>query len=164
MTASTRRAALGAILAAPLASVSVAATAPHSGAPLPEREAKFLALAPRILPLARTLNAAGLEAHRRYEAAEEAAGPFPGLDSDRAHRAWIERSHAVRDINGYHEAWAAMNAADVALTPLVDGFDEVEMTTMSAILLKAMLIDLGDWWRESVIADLQRYAEAQLCA
>jgi hypothetical protein len=57
-----------------------------------------------------------------------------------------------------------MNAADKALTRLVDGFDEVEMSTLPAILLKAMLVDLGNWWKASVVADLQRYAEAQLCA
>lgn len=156
MTASTRRTALSALLALP-ALASPAAS-------LPEREAQFLALAPKILPLAQALNSAGLEAHRLYDAADEAAGPYPGRDNDRAHRAWIRRSHALRDINGYHEAWAAMNAADAALAPLVEGFDEVEMTTMPAILLKAMLVDLGDWWKDSVVADLQRYAEAQLCA
>ncbi|WP_267358433.1 MULTISPECIES: hypothetical protein [unclassified Methylobacterium] len=149
--------------AAPLTGGVVMAL-PSDSEQLPEREAQFLALTPRILPLAKALNAAALEVHRLYEAGDETAGPFPGHDDGPLRSAWIKRSHAARDGNGYHEAWATMNAADKALTPLVDGFDEVEMTTLPAILLKAMLIGLGEWWKESVSADLQRYAEAQLCA
>lgn len=158
---STRRGALGALLALPAASLPAIAGAQ---AGLSEQEAHFLALAPKILPLAAALNAASLEVHRLYEAAGEAAGPYPGRDNQRAHRAWVERGRVGRDANGYHDAWAVMNAADNALTTLVDGFDTVEMTTLPAILLKALLADLGEWWRESVVDDLQRYAEAQLCA
>jgi hypothetical protein len=104
MIASTRRATLGAILAAPLASVPAVANVSHAVETLPEREAEFLGLAPSILPLARAFNAASLEVHRLYEAANEAAGPYPGRDDKQAHRAWVSRGQAGRDSNGYHEA------------------------------------------------------------
>ncbi|MCJ2056602.1 hypothetical protein MKL09_08545 [Methylobacterium sp. J-048] len=159
--ASTRRAALGALLALPAASLPALA-ATHGE--LPEREAQFLALAPRILPLVEALKSTWQEAHRLYTAAEDEAGTFPGYDDEKMRRAWVHRAKAARDANGYSDAWGVFNATDVALTQVVNGFDEVEMTTLPAILLKAMLVDLGDWWKDSVVADLQRYAEAQLCA
>ena len=47
MTASTRRAALGAILAVPLASVPAVAALPR----LPDHEARFLAIGPQLVSL-----------------------------------------------------------------------------------------------------------------
>ena len=159
MSASTRRAALGAILAAPLASVPVAATVSPRGDNLPEHEVRFLALIPQLRVLAPPLERAKVFVHALYEDGDRRAGEHPTWERPQAARAWVERAKAIRDRNGYSEAWEAWNNHAMKLENLVAEFMVLRMTTLPAIAWKARIADLLDSWEEQAGSDLSAWAK-----
>ncbi|TXN72740.1 hypothetical protein [Methylobacterium sp. WL8] len=152
-TSQGRRAMLAGSVAAALPLPALAATV-QAG----DREAAFLALAPEIVPLVQRLGPALAESHRRNEAAEAEAAPFPGWRDEAVGNAWLARLHAAKAVHGCAEAWDAGNALCTALAHLADPFINEPMRTLPGIMLKAALNDLGEWWGESALADVSRLA------
>ncbi|MCJ2070896.1 hypothetical protein MKK75_19230 [Methylobacterium sp. J-030] len=165
MTASTRRAALGALLAAPLASVPAVAAVSPLGGGLPDHEVQFLALIPQLRKLVLPIERAKAFAKALYEDGDHSAGEHPGWDDPPAAKAWRLRAEAARARNGYHEAWEAWAKHIDAVDKLVTDFMTERMTTLLAIGWKARVADLLDCWEEQVGYDLAAWArEDALCA
>ncbi|MCJ2042907.1 hypothetical protein MKK55_28755 [Methylobacterium sp. J-059] len=154
-TSQGRRAMLAGSVAAALPLPALAATVRASA-----REAEFLALAPKLLPLIRRVGPAQDEAHRLYSAGDAAAGDYPGWtrEDTSAADAWSEKAKATRDANGYDEAWASANTLSIALARLADPYVNEPMQTLPGIMLKVALADLSEWWGESALTDVSRLA------
>lgn len=164
MSASTRRAALGAILAAPLTGGAVMAL-PSGSAGLPEHEVQFLALIPQFRKLIPPIERAKAFAKALYADGERIAGEHPGWGDPLAAKAWRLRAEAARDANGYHEACEAWSKHTNAVDVLVTDFMTERMTTLLAIGWKARVADLLDCWEEQAGYDLAAWArEDALCA
>ncbi|MCJ2070660.1 hypothetical protein MKK75_17995 [Methylobacterium sp. J-030] len=163
--ASTRRAALGAILAAPLTSMPAAAWTAETGSDLPDHEVQFLALIPQLRTLVPPIEHAKASARALYEHGDRSAGEHPGWGDPPAAKAWRLRAEAARDRNGYHEAWEAWAKLTDAVDKLVTDFMTERMTTLPAISWKARVADLLDCWEEQAGYDLAAWArEDALCA
>ncbi|MCJ2042946.1 hypothetical protein MKK55_28950 [Methylobacterium sp. J-059] len=135
-TSQGRRAMLAGSVAAALPLPALAATVQVG-----DREAAFLALAPKLLPLIRRVGPAQAEAHRLYSAGDAAAGDYPGWtrEDTSAVDAWSEKAKATRDANGYSEAWTSANHLCIALARLADPYINEPMQTLPGIMLKAAL-------------------------
>ena len=146
------------VVAGPLA-VAAPMPALASGKEVSPEEAAFLALIPEALPLLRQYIPAEATWRAIVDAADTAAGSFPAPGySQEQHTAWFARVTAARDAQGYMAARDAAEPVETALDALVDGYDQVPMRTLSAILFKAALDPLHDGWREGAMADLGRLA------
>lgn len=161
MSAATRRAALGAILAAPLASVPAQAVTRS----LPDHEARFLALIPQLRKILPPLERAKAYMRELYDLGDDAAGGYPNGGSPSDRKAWADRAHAARRDNGYPEAWDAVNLYSAKIDPLVGEFMDQRMTTLPAIAWKARLAEALDCWEEEAGSDLAAWArEDEACA
>ena len=165
MTASTRRAALGAILAAPLASAPAVALTGNASSDVPDHEARFLALVPRLRALVPPLERAKAYMSTLYALGDRQAGDHPGWGDWKVASAWADRATAARKRNGYSEAWDAVNRHSAKIDELVSEFMDQRMTTLSAIAWKARLADALDCWEDEAGSDLAAWArEDEACA
>ena len=159
--ASTRRAALGAILSAPLASVPAIAAQPS----LPDYEAQFLALLPQLRKLLPPFERAKAYMATLYEDGDRQAGEHPGWGDRKVAIAWVDRAIAARKRNGYSEAWDSVNRHSAKIDELVSEFMDQRMTTLPAIAWKARIADALDCWEEEAGSDLTAWArEDGACA
>ena len=152
-TSQGRRAVLAGSLAAAVPLPVLAASAPVG-----VREAEFLALAADLLPLVHRLGPVQAEWRLRNEAADIEAGPFPGWRDEAVGNAWLARLTASRDYQRCSKVWDVANEVSVAVAILADPFINELMQTLPAIMLKAALNDVGEWWGESALADVSRLA------
>ncbi|MGE8126844.1 hypothetical protein ACQKQD_07690 [Methylobacterium sp. NPDC080182] len=152
MTASTRRAALGAILAAPLASVPALAATQN----LPEAEARFIAIGPQLVPLLDEFDrlwAIAKAAHADWwKAGEHLPRPrWPAMESLPEWKIYsdlVEPAEKVGDA-----AWA-----------LYDPFDGLHLTSLQAVLLRCRWAASFDL-EEEAMADIKRlWREGTICA
>lgn len=143
MSASTRRAALRAILAAPLASVPAVAAA----FALPDDEACFLAIGPRLVRLLDEHDRLWPAAHERYEAWNRARDRFP-----------IPHWPAAEALPEWHAYLAARRPSDAvndAIEALYEPFAEMVLTTLPAILLRVRYALTFDAFAEDAMDDLR---------
>lgn len=151
MTASTRRAALGAILAAPLASVpAMAASNTVSG-----DEARFLALAPRIVSMLDEMDRVWAIARPLYEKWNAAREALYG-------RSW--RDH--EDLPEWHDYVSARQPADdldEALDDLYAPFMNVRFVSFDAILLRHRIGMTLEHFDDDAKDDMTALWEARRC-
>ncbi|WP_267356480.1 MULTISPECIES: hypothetical protein [unclassified Methylobacterium] len=152
MTASTRRAALGAILAAPLASVPAVAVAPH----LPDHEARLLAIGPQLVSLLDEYDRLWALVHPYYEAWEQASERFP-----------IPRWQHAERLPEWAAYLAARRPAD-AVNDRIEALyspDDEPMTTLPAILLRLRYAMTFDAFVDDALDELRELWRRQpLCA
>ena len=164
MTASTRRAALGAILAAPLTGGVVMAL-PSDSTSLPDYEARFLALAPTLLPKLTELDRVCAEATRLYSVAEAAhPHPDPRIFDLESLKEAHERVVLTPEWQAYLTARVPADALDNQLDGTVSPFMELPMVSLPAILLKHRIgMTLGQY-EDDAQSDISRLAQEVLCA
>lgn len=165
MRASTRRAALGAILTAPLASVPAVALTANVRSDVPDHEARFLALVPWLKVVVPPAEEAKARAKAVAAKAEAEAGEHPGWDRPYAVSEWVRRDQANRMTMGYTALWSAWNDATDPIDEAVTDLMDQRMTTLFALAWKARVADLLDCWEEQVGYDLAAMArEGTICA
>lgn len=166
MTTSTRRAALGAILAGPLAGIAVAASPSKGGqlGHLPDMEAQFLSLAPMMLPKLAEFDRLWAEAGRLYRVAESSCPrPDPEFFNCIAEQAADRRMIAAPAWRAYMLAREPVDELDNLLDEIVSPFMNLPMTSFPAILLKYRIgMTLGQY-EDDAISDIGRLAEELLC-
>ncbi|MDP4006924.1 hypothetical protein [Methylobacterium sp. NEAU K] len=159
---STRRAALGAILAAPLASVPAVAAVPHD---LPEHQVRFLALAPTLLPVLTEYDRLWAEATRLYGIAEAAhPRPEPRIFSFDA-LTEADRNIVITPVwRVYLTTRRPADDLDNRLEAIVSPFMDEPMLSLPAILLKHRIgITLGHY-EDDAMGDIGRLTKEVLCA
>lgn len=153
MAASTRRAALGAILAAPLASMpAVAATSTVSG-----DEARFLALAPRLIALLDEYDRLWLlkdEPYATWEAARE----------KRFGQSYRRETEETPEYHAYIEARRPADELDAILEELYEPFQDIRLVTIEAIMLRHRYGMTFETFRDDVLEDLDAIWRARACA
>ncbi|MCJ2048540.1 hypothetical protein [Methylobacterium sp. J-070] len=153
MTASTRRAALGAILAAPLASVPAVAALSH----LPGQESRFIAIGPQLVQLLDEYDRLWAPVRSYYEAWERAAERFP-----------IPRWQLAEKLPEWGAYLAAREPADAVndrLVSLYEPFEDEPMTTLPAILLRLRYALTFDAFAEDAMDELrEHWRRHPLCA
>lgn len=149
---STRRAALGAILTVPLASVPVIA----AQAGLPDHEARFLAIAPQLVALL-----------DEYDTLS---------DWTEAYEAWVKARRGLSEPDWLEaeklpEWQAYMNARDPAdaVADRIEALYSPEIsdtfTTLPAILVRLRYAMTFDNWTDEALGDLREYMRRHpLCA
>jgi type IV secretory pathway TrbF-like protein len=137
----SRRAALGAILAAPLASVPAV-----SAATLSEPEARFLALAPKLLALC--------ELHDRVWPLSREPYEQWCREIDRSNRPWREGDDDLPSYHAYCAARAPADRADEEAFELCKPFEDVRFTSFEAILLRHRVNMTFDWLSDEAADDL----------
>lgn len=152
MTASTRRAALGAILAAPLASLPVMAAASAVTAV----EARFLALAPRVVPLLDEYDRLWEASRPFYEAYRQVA--------DVRWRAGMQDTHDGPEWRAYEESRRRADEIDDILLGLYEPFRDERFVGFEAILLRHRFAMTFDWADDGAMGDLTALWEARRCA
>ncbi|MCJ2049324.1 hypothetical protein [Methylobacterium sp. J-070] len=155
VTPSTRRAALGAILAAPLASVPVVANFPDSGK-LPDDEARFLAIGPQLVQLLNEYDrlwAVAKTAHADWwKAGEHLPSPrWPAMES-------------LPEWKVYSDLVEPAEKVGDAIRALYEPFDGLHLTSLRAVLLRCRwAASFG--CEEEAMADIVRlWREGTLCA
>ncbi|MGX9982942.1 hypothetical protein [Methylobacterium fujisawaense] len=151
MTASTRRAALGAILAAPLASAPAIA----STSALSDDEVRFVALGPQIVPML-----------DEYDRIWEAKAPF--------YEAWSKASEKIRgpsngseeipEWHAYVESRRPADEIDNSLDEMLMPFEGIRFVSFEAIMLRHRIAMTFDYRADDVEADVRAYWEARACA
>ena len=162
--ASTRRAALGAILAAPLTGGAVMAL-PSGTGKLPDHEAQFLALAPTLLPKLAEYDQLWAEATRLYSVAESVhPRPDPRIfDLDIQSEA-DRRIVLTPEWRAYLTARVPADALDNQIEAIVTRFMDLPMASLPAILLKHRIgMTLGQY-EDDARRDIGRLAKEVLCA
>lgn len=153
MSVSTRRAALGAILAAPMASVPVAAAL----STLSGDEARFLALAPRIVPMLDRFDRIWAAAHEFYEAWDAAQKK---LNTDK----WTEKSEHLPEWHAYVAARAPSDEIDEAFAELYQPFEDVRFVSFEAIMLRFRIGMSFDHLSDDASDDMEALWRARGCA
>ncbi|GJE77257.1 hypothetical protein [Methylorubrum suomiense] len=160
MSRTTRRIALGAILAVPFAPVPAMA-APN----LSKQEREFIALVPWLQSVVPEAEEAAQLKHTLYEAAMEKAGRWRHDETTTEHHARLRRVERAQRENGYNQAWERMTALE---EPIGDATRELmgyPMTTPTAIAWKARLAILFDCWHEEALDDMAALVgRARQCA
>ncbi|MGU3422314.1 hypothetical protein [Methylobacterium sp. D54C] len=154
--ASTRRAALGAILAAPLASVpSVAAEAI-----LPDHEARFLAIAPQLVAMLDEYDRLASHYKAAYEAWSQARRDFVIPQ-------WPE-AEKLPEWRAYIVAREPADALFVRIEELYDPTEESDaqaFTTLPAIMARLRYALTFEEWTDEAMADVREYLRRHpLCA
>ena len=142
VTRSTRRAALGAILAVPLASMPVVA-APDS---LSDDEVRFLALAPRLVPLLIEYDRVWAASKPYYEAYRKAA--------DAAYNCGKHDATDLPEWHAYGESRERADEIDAIAEELYQPFWNVRFVSFEAILLRHRFAMAFDWAEEGAREDL----------
>lgn len=149
MTASTRRAALGAILAAPLASLPAIAA-------LGSDETRFLASASRIVAMLNEYDRLWAASRPFYEAWLKAAEHLIG---DR----YLERD-TIPEWGTYCESRRAADEIDAELYDLHESFEGVQFQSADAIMLRHRIALTFDWAEQDAGDNVKAYWEARQCA
>ncbi|MGU3387737.1 hypothetical protein ACLBYG_24740 [Methylobacterium sp. D53M] len=147
--ASTRRAALGAILSAPLASVPAAAA-------MGSDEARFLASAPRIVALLEEYDRLWAISAPLYELYSEA--------SNALRSGGFEDRHETPEWFAYIESRRGADEIDNALNELFLSFRGIRFRSPEAILLRHRYALTFEWEEDQAAADVRAYWDAQTCA
>ena len=165
MTASTRRAALGAIFATPLASVTAVALTGEIASDLPDHEARFLALAPAPLPKLVEYDRLWAESTELYSVAERAhPHPDPRVFDLDALKESARRLVAAPEWIAYLDARRPADDLDSDIDETVAPFMDLAMVSLSAILLKYRIGMTLPQYEDDAISDLSRLAKEVLCA
>ena len=156
MTASTRRAALGAILAAPLTGGAVMAL-PSGSASLPDDEARFLVIGPQLVKLLDEYDRLWEPSHAAYEA-WQAAGrhlPIPRWPAMEALPEWKVYCDVRQPADDLNEV----------LKALYEPFEDLHLTSLPAVLLRCRYAATFETYQEEALADIARlWREGTLCA
>lgn len=156
MSASTRRAALGAILAAPFTGGAVMAL-PSGSEPLPDDEARFLAIGPQLVKLLDEYDRLWEPSHAAYEA-WQAAGrhlPIPRWPAMEALPEW----------KVYCDVRQPADELNEVLKALYEPFEDTHLTSLPAVLLRCRYAATFDTYQEEALADIARlWREGTLCA
>lgn len=153
MTASTRRAALGAILAAPLASVPAVAAL----APLPDHEARLIANGPELVRLLDEYDRLWGPVHAYYEAWERASERFPVPR-------W-QSAEKLPEWGAYLAARAPADDVNDRIEALYSPDTRQRMTTLPAILLRLRYALTFENAVDDALDDLREvWARQPLCA
>ncbi|MCJ2053929.1 hypothetical protein [Methylobacterium sp. J-070] len=157
MTVSTRRAALGAILAAPLASVPAVALTATVRSDLPDDEARFLALAPRMIALLNEYDRLWLLKDEPYAAWEKARLKVHG-------RKWKHQSENLPEWHAYIAARRPADAIDSVLEELYEPFAHVRFVSFEAIMLRHRYGMTFSWAEDDALDDMTALWRARACA
>lgn len=156
MSASTRRAALGAILVAPFTGGAVMALPSGSGS-LPDDEARFLAIGPQLVRLLDEYDRLWEPSHAAYEA-WQAAGkhlPFPRWPAMEALPEWKVYCAVRQPADDLNEV----------LKALYEPFEDLLLTSLPAVLLRCRYAATFDTYQDEALADIARlWREGTLCA
>lgn len=159
-TRSTRRAALGAILAVPFVPV------PAIAAPdLSKQEREFIALVPWLQAVVPAAEEAGRKMSFLWNAAVEEAGPWRHDATGLEQLQRRERLEEAKVRNGYHAAWRRMVDLQEPISDSVRTLMGYPMTTPTAVAWKARLSILLDCWQEEALDDMAALVgRARTCA
>lgn len=136
----SRRAALGAILAAPLASKPVAAIT------CSEVESRWLALAPKLLALC--------EVHDRTWPLSREPYEKWCWERERSGRPWSDQDEKMPSYRAYCKARAPADEADDQAMAACKPFEGVRFKTLDAILLRHRVTMTFDWLADEAADDL----------
>jgi hypothetical protein len=153
MKASTRRATLGAILAAPLASVPVVAEISY----VSDHEARFLALAPRIVSLCDEHDRIWPGCKELYAAWEVARVKMWG-------QTWHVQTERLPEWHAYIEARKPADEIDRIMEDRYEPFHDVRFVSFDAIKLRHRWGMTFDWICDDVSDDLDALWGARPCA
>lgn len=147
----SRRAALGAILSAPLASVPVFAAASHN-----DLEAQFLAQFGRLVPMCD-------EYDRIWSLSRE---PYEQWCQDRkaTGKPWADEHEELPSYHSYCAARQPADDIDSLMVELYQPFDGVRFTSLDAILLRVRLGMTFEWLEHEVLDDLTALWHAKVTA
>lgn len=155
MTASTRRAALGAILAAPPASVPAGATVSAPASNLAEHEAELLALAPRLIPLLDEFDRLWSQVAPFYEAWERASKRLRPRD-------W-QAMEQLPEWAAYIEARRPADELDHQIEALYEPYMNVSVNILAGIMLKHRYGVSIDAFRDDALTEPDRLWRARAC-
>lgn len=152
MSASTRRAALGAIFAAPLASVPAVA----STFALSNDEVRFVALGPQIVPMLDEYDRIWEAKAPFFAAWEKIADKFRGEDYD--------KGQETAEWRAYVESRSPADEIDNLLEGILAPFEGVRFVSAEAIMLRHRIALTFDYREDDVAADVRAYWEGRTCA
>ena len=153
MTASTRRASLGAILAAPITGEAVMAL-PSDPGNLPDQEAQFLALAPCMVALLDEYDRLGALSHEPYAVYEQArGGGFYKAEHEKLPE-WF----------AYIEARRPADEIDAILEEMYETYRDLRLVSFEAIKLRHRYGMTFDWARDDLLEDLDAIWGRKPCA
>ena len=150
MSASTRRAALGAILVAPLASV------PAVSAALPAEETRFIALAPRMVPMMDEYDRLRLlwsEPFAAYEKARKRTG-----------NPWERHDENLPEWQTYVKVREPADELDRILEEMYAPYRDMRLVSFEAIKLRHRFGMTFDWARDDLLEDLDAIWGRKPCA
>lgn len=153
-TASTRRAALGAILVAPLASVPAVALTANIRSVLPDDEARFLALAPRMIALLNEYDRLRLLWKEPYAAWEKARG----------RGRWKPEHESLPEWSTYLELRQPADEIDGILEALYEPFAQVRFISFEAIMLRHRYGMTFSWAEDDALDDMTALWRARACS
>jgi hypothetical protein len=163
MTASTRRAALGAILAAPLTGGTVMAL-PSASTSLSDHEARFLALAPTLLPKLTEFDRLWEESSRLYDEARQAhPRPDPEIFDLAAQEGAPKSIKVTPEWQAYLASREPTDELDSQLDAVLLPFMDEPMVSFPAILLKCRIGMSLRQYQDDAVGDLERLAKEVLC-
>lgn len=154
MTASTRRAALGALLALPAASLPAIAESPDVSV----AEAQLLAIGPQLVRLLNEYDRRWAPVDACFQVWEAACGRL------RAAGRWKERED-IPEWKAYLAAREPVDEVGDVVEALFEPFQDTPLTTLPAVLLRYRYAMTFDAFRDDALADLDRlWREGKLCA
>ncbi|WP_419829867.1 hypothetical protein [Methylobacterium sp.] len=156
MSASTRRAAIGAILAAPLASVPVVALTANIPSDLSDLEARFIALAPRLVPLLDEYDRLRLLWNEPYAAWEKAR--------ETGKRHWKPSDEKLPEYQTYLKVREPADEIDRICEQMYDPYHDLRLVSFEAIKLRHRFGMTFDWARDDLLDDLDAIWGREACA
>lgn len=141
----SRRAALGAILAAPLASVPAVA----APAALPDYEVRLIALGPQLIALCDELDRLWPASHETYAAWSKASQKFPTP-------CW-EKAELLPEWQDYLDTREPLDAVDDQIDQLVGSFIREPMQSLPGITLRLRYAASYEGEEAGALADLCEY-------